>query len=208
MDERTEGRHGLRCLLLGVRAAVLGIYGPAALSSILLGFGCGSDDNGPPAPDTTPPEAVSDLSVSSVADTLVTLAWTAPGDDGSEGTAAGYDIRYSSAAITDQNWSAADSAGAPPIPQPAGSDEAFTVEGLAGGTRYYFALKTVDNDSNWSDLSNVASDTTTGGAEPQEPIAGVCPDSLDLGADQTEAIFTIANTGSGTLHWQVSPDET
>ncbi|MBD3337381.1 MAG: hypothetical protein GF355_17855, partial [Candidatus Eisenbacteria bacterium] len=189
------------------RPAALVVSCLAAIWMVLLGFGCGSDDDKPPAPDTTPPEAVSDLSVASVTDSSATLAWTAPGDDGGDGTAAAYDVRYSISAITNQNWSAADSAGTPPVPQTAGSDEVFTVEGLAAGTRYYFALKAVDDDSNWSDLSNVPSDTTSGGVEPDDPIPGVFPDSLNLGAEQSEATFTITNTGTGTLTWQVSTDE-
>ena len=45
--------------------------------------------------DTTPPATVADLTPSNVTTTSVTLTWTAPGDDGLTGTAASYDIRYS-----------------------------------------------------------------------------------------------------------------
>ena len=46
-------------------------------------------------PDTTPPAAVSNLATSSPTTNSITLNWTAPGDDGSTGTATTYDIRYS-----------------------------------------------------------------------------------------------------------------
>ena len=37
----------------------------------------------------------------------ITLTWTAPGDDGTTGTATTYDIRYSTSAINEGNWAAA-----------------------------------------------------------------------------------------------------
>ena len=175
------------------------------LLTALLGFGCGDDDGGP-TPDTTPPAAVTDLSVTAVTDSSATLEWTAPGDNGTTGTASGYDIRYGTETITDQDWGAADSVDTPPVPQSAGSDEAFTVDGLSSGTPYYFALKTVDDASNWSDLSNVA-DTTTAGGPLEEPVLALSPDTLGFGSDQTGAVVTITNTGTGTLHWRVDAGE-
>jgi formylglycine-generating enzyme required for sulfatase activity len=176
--------------------------------AVFLESGCWSDDDGGPAPDTTPPAAVSDLSVTAVTDSSMTLEWMAPGDDGTKGTASEYDIRYATDLITDENWSTADSVDTPPPPQSAGSEEVFTVDGLSSGTPYYFALKTVDDASNWSGLSNVPSDTTTAGSQPEEPLLVISPDSLDLGSEEDEAIFTITNAGTGTLHWTVTEDET
>jgi len=94
------------------------------------------------------------------ATTSVTLNWTAPGDDGSSGTAAEYDIRYSTSPITEQNWDQVSQAEDEPTPQIAGSDETFTISGLIPNTTYYFALKASDEVPNWSALSNVASVTT------------------------------------------------
>jgi len=85
----------------------------------------------------------------------VTLAWTAPGDDGQVGTASVYDIRLSTAPIDDANWSAAAVVSNPPTPQPAGTRQSVVVRGLNYGTTYYFAIKTADEAGNWSGLSNV-----------------------------------------------------
>ncbi len=105
--------------------------------------------------DYTPPAKVADLAVISRSNTSLTLTWTAPGDDGSLGTASQYDIRYSTSAIdTEAKWGAATLVSNPPTPQVAGSSETFTVTGLSSGTRYYFALKTADATPNWSELSN------------------------------------------------------
>lgn len=111
-------------------------------------------------PDDVPPAAVADLAASASTTNAVTLAWTAPGDDGAVGTAAYYDIRYSKSLITDANWSSAWQAGGEPPPKPTGAPDTFVVQYLAPGTTYYFALKTADEKPNWSALSNVVSSET------------------------------------------------
>ncbi len=129
--------------------------------------------------DGTPPAAVTDLAVTGGTDTSLTLMWTAPGDDGNVGTASHYDIRYSTSAITAGNWGAATPCNGEPTPQAAGSAETFVVTPLSSGT-YHFALKTGDEVTNWSLLSNVPSATTPTPIETPEgedvevsPIPGV-----------------------------------
>lgn len=88
--------------------------------------------------------------------TSVTLAWTAPGDDGHAGQAQKYVLRYSTDPITDENFDRATPVHRIRRPAPAGSRETFTVRGLDPETRYYFAIKTLDRAGNASPLSNVA----------------------------------------------------
>ncbi len=112
-----------------------------------------------PTPDTTPPGAIADLAVSSSAATISShvrmLTWTAPGDDGSSGTAATYDIRYAKSEILlPADWAAATQASYPPMPATAGASESFYVWDLEPNTTYYFAIKTSDEMSNESALSN------------------------------------------------------
>jgi hypothetical protein len=111
-------------------------------------------------PDDVPPAAVTDLVAGAAGFNTVTLAWTAPGDDGAAGTAASYDIRYSGSPITDANWATAFQAGGEPPPKTGGEPDTFVVRYLAPGTLYYFALKTADEKPNQSGLSNVASRET------------------------------------------------
>lgn len=92
------------------------------------------------------------------ADTVV-LTWTAVGDDGKIGTAYEYDIRYSTTEITSENFYSASRYDRDIIPQPAGSREEVIVDGLIGGTTYYFALKVRDYFGNWSLISNVIQKT-------------------------------------------------
>ena len=120
--------------------------------------------------DSTAPDAVSDLAAGNPLSESIDLNWTAPGDDGATGTATSYDIRYrTDAAIDDSNWDSAVQVSGEPGPSVAGSAESFTVTGLAGSTTYYFAIKAVDDNGNWSGLSNSPSETTSGdGQDPSD----------------------------------------
>lgn len=86
----------------------------------------------------------------------VTVEWTAPGDDGYQGEAARYDLRYSLTPISPQNFDVATPAPLVPAPAPAGTRQSTKVVGLEPNRVYYFALKSVDDSGNWSLLSNVA----------------------------------------------------
>lgn len=108
-------------------------------------------------PDTTPPGDITNLAASGATISSINLAWTAPGDDGTTGTASGYDIRYSTTAITSGNWGAATQVSGEPTPLVSGTNQSMTVSGLASATTYYFAMKTADEVPNTSGLSNVAS---------------------------------------------------
>lgn len=113
-------------------------------------------------PDITPPSAITDFSVSSCASNSCVLTWTAPGDDNNQETASSYDIRYSTQNITDANWaSATHQVLGEPAPQPAGTTQTMTVSNLNPSTTYYFAIKTSDEVSNISGLSNIASRGTS-----------------------------------------------
>src|SRR3990167_2221761 len=124
-------------------------------------------------PDTTAPAAVSDLALSSPSNSAMTVSWTAPGDDGSTGTATSYDVRYSTSAITSDNFSSATAVIGEPAPSVAGSSESMSVTGLSANTTYYFAIKTSDEVPNTSAISNFPSGTTlaTGGGPSPEPAS-------------------------------------
>jgi len=115
--------------------------------------------------ERTPPAAVTDLAAQALGGGKVQLTWTAPGDDGDQGTAAEYQIKYATIEIKERSdwrnkpdtelsfWAATNCKGEPK-PSRAGAKETFTVAGLQPGT-VWFALKTYDEQPNQSDLSNV-----------------------------------------------------
>ncbi len=112
------------------------------------------------SPDTIPPAPVDDLTIIQIGSFDVKLCWTAPGDDDNSGRASYYDIRYAQFQITEANFYSSTQCYGEPPPSNAGATDSFVVTGLQPGTQYYFALKTADEDSNWSSLSNVPSCTT------------------------------------------------
>jgi hypothetical protein len=118
------------------------------------GNGGGGGGNGSGG-DTTPPGAVADLMGVSATHRGVTLSWTATGDDGTNGTATSYDLRYAFAPITESTWDLAYRA-PEPTPGPPGTIELVEVGHLTPGQDHYFAVKVIDDRENVSALSNVA----------------------------------------------------
>jgi hypothetical protein len=110
----------------------------------------------PPPPDLYAPAAVSDLAAGTAGPNKVPLTWTATGDDDLIGQATSYDLRYSTAPITTENFDIATVVAGLPAPQPSGTAESFTVRDLTPDTLYYFAIKVRDEGGNLSGLSNVA----------------------------------------------------
>ncbi len=107
--------------------------------------------------DTNPPGEIIDLALSGATESSIILTWSAPGDDGMVGIAASYDVRYSTAVITDLNWASAVQASGEPTPSISDTIETMIVLGLSAGTAYYFAIKTSDEVPNESGLSNAPS---------------------------------------------------
>ena len=112
-------------------------------------------------PENVRPAAVTDLATGTATDTTVQLNWTAPGDDGTTGTASSYDIRYNTVPLVSATWETSTQVTGEPVPSVAGSSETFTVTGLNAETLYYFAIKSADEVPNTSGISNVPSVTTT-----------------------------------------------
>ena len=143
------------------------------------------------SPEEDAPADVADLQAIDPTDTSVTLTWTATGDDGSSGTAAEYDIRYSTSPIDEGNWDEATQVTGEPSPQSAGSAETMTVYGLQQEVTYYFAMKVADEVPNWSGLSNVANSTTLDLTPPAQI------DDLEASTGENEGELDVTWTAVG-----------
>ncbi|OGJ90486.1 MAG: hypothetical protein A2268_08680 [Candidatus Raymondbacteria bacterium RifOxyA12_full_50_37] len=139
-----------------------------------------------PTADVTAPAAVSDLAASPGAYSgTVDLSWTATGDDSATGIAYEYDLRYSTDAITEGNFSSATQITGVPSPQSPGTSQSMTVLGLTPGTAYYFALKASDR-YNWSALSSVPQAVaTTGTAQDDSMRVEIVKDTYLESVDPT-----------------------
>jgi hypothetical protein len=130
-----------------------------ALVCVVL-FACSDSDDpsspsGPSVVDTTPPSAVTDLQVAAYDVGRATVTWTAPGDDGTTGTASEYRIAFDAAPITEGTWPDCTALFAPPAPATAGTAQSAQIV-EPPFPDLYVALASVDDAGNWSPLSNVA----------------------------------------------------
>lgn len=147
-------------------------------------------------PDSIAPDAITDLVAAVGTANDVVLTFTATGDDGSEGTASFYDIRYSTSVITEENFEDTDEVIEGTLPKESGTIESILVPDLEYETEYYFALKVLDEWGNESGISNMVSTTTL-----LPPSIAVSPDSLssDLLTGQVDVqTITIDNTTGGS----------
>jgi len=120
--------------------------------------------------DNTAPAAISDLSASSgSAPGNLSVAWTAPGDDGGSGMIlyGQYKIQHSTYAA--EFGTAAAQTGSAFTAVSAGSARSVELTGLVPGETYYLRAWTRDDAGNWSALSNAA---TAQAAVPPDRISG------------------------------------
>jgi hypothetical protein len=163
-------------------------FAVAAFAAVSIG-GCGDEDGTPtgPAvyvedpPDTICPCTTTDLRTAVPTSGSLALVWTAPGDDGQDGTAAQYDIRFSNQPIDDTSWASAnplDTALVPP-PSTGGRIETIVIMGLDSGRDYHFALKAVDDVGLWSELSNSAAGRTKDESIPPSAVTDLRAAAID-----------------------------
>jgi len=107
--------------------------------------------------DTIPPAAIKDLEAIASYGKII-LDWTAPGDDGRQGKANRYQIKYATQNMgSEMGWLQAKHLAGEPTPQDYTSIQKFTVKGLKPGKTYYFAIRSLDETNNLSPVSNVVS---------------------------------------------------
>ncbi len=151
--------------------------------------------------DSIPPGPIQDLSVAQLESNRITLRWTASGDNGSQGRASRYDVRFALAPIDEATFDSASVAISPPFPGQAGSAQEFTLSGLDFLTTYFFALKAIDEYGNVSPISNVASGRTLG--PPDIALAPLALDQALTTGQSAARTLTVTNEAGGTLDFRV-----
>jgi glucuronoarabinoxylan endo-1,4-beta-xylanase len=135
--------------------------------------------------DTGAPSTISNLKAENGIDGIK-LSWAAPGDTKNSGVANRYDIRVSSDPITATNFSTAAEVKGPPAPLAAGSVQNHFITGLEKGETYYFAMKTLDEAGNTSNISNIASIKFN-----PTPLKPIPPTNVRVKANNQYMIFDI-----------------
>lgn len=164
--------------------------------ALLLLAGCSNQGTKPE--DKLIPGRVTDLRVADVGDSTVTLAWTAPGDDGADGTVAAYEVRRLNTLLSEPDWEVGIPVGPLPAPGVVTTSETAVLRGVPGGRLQFFALKSRDEAGNWSIISNCDVSAWLGA-----PVCRIEPDSVDFGEVPVGQSFhrdlTVTNAGGGTL---------
>ncbi len=116
------------------------------------GSGTDASDANFTVADVTPPSAITNLAPT-MGRVHSVVTWTAPGDDGTTGTATAFDLRWSNSSIDAGNFGSATQL-VTADPGPPGTQHCSDLATTRCRT-YYFAIKTRDEAGNWSALSNV-----------------------------------------------------
>ena len=158
MEERRSGAEPARNpprldgklqLAYGTREGDLFIWrvgGSSALNNSWWHYRHDERNTGQYGLDTRRPATVDGLRAKRAGKAGAVLSFTAPGNDWMIGTAAAYDVRYSSQPITPENFASAQSLSGVPAPAPAGTAERFRV--TVPSTASYVAVRAVDAAGN------------------------------------------------------------
>jgi len=165
-----------------VRNQVRGRVDPQLSNVVSVTLDGSSPPPPPPPPDTTPPAAIADLAAAGTGSSWIDFSWTAVGDDGVNGTADAYRLRYRpGAAIEDEaDWNEATPAQGLPVPAPSGSPESYRLDGLDPETAYGVALRAVDEAGNVGALSPPLLVTTGEAGAEADTLAPDAPAELKL----------------------------
>ena len=172
------------------------------------------------SPDALAPAAVGDLKAESLAPDSVRLSWTAPGNDGTNGRAAAYELRLTTFKPAIGSRGAGTTRLGAPAPETAGAGQSVTLPAAAPGVTCWYWLRASDEAGNESRCSNIAGLTSPLG--PAQPAGGTLsvrqrPSralvSLDWSGADAASIrlydvtgrrvrtLGLAPGGSGTVQW-------
>lgn len=105
--------------------------------------------------DEDAPAKIESFAVKELDQNTLELSWKATGDDGNQGTATTYDIRYSDVPLTELTWVRAIQASNVPAPLPAGTTQTFQVLKPWNDKEMFWAIRAIDDALNLSPLSEV-----------------------------------------------------
>jgi hypothetical protein len=155
--------------------------------------------------DAAKPSPVTDLATAQgQIEGEIILAWNAPGDDGTTGNIENgkYRVRYST--IVTDTWNDTDYEVIWDTTTSFGMYESKSVTGLYPNTSYYFWIRTADELTNWSDISNKATGWLVLDSPPSQPTG------LDvlLSGDRLITIGWTSNPEFDIDHYDIYCDST
>jgi len=131
-----------------------------AVLTLVLAVACSEERAADSDADIIPPAAIADLRAVNTTDETIELLWTASGDDSLTGFCPAYEIGYAVDSITESSWPAAHKIAVQILTAEASDEVSAVALNLAPATKYYFAIKGIDEAGNVSGLSNVVTAQT------------------------------------------------
>jgi hypothetical protein len=159
-------------------------------------------------PDTVAPGAITDLAASNPTTTSVTLTFTAPADTGtgSSGKPVGYEVRYSTKALTTDNATTIGTRAGGAAVAAAGAKETLTISGLDPLQSYNFVVRALDSAENTSAWSNSVNATTLAaafnlpsGTDGQPGAVAYLYEGTSIPGDRLSVVYTDANFKSAEV---------
>jgi subtilisin family serine protease len=130
--------------------------------------------------ESTPPGALSDFRLQTVSRSTIVVAWTSVGDDGSDGTATYYDVRWSTSQITAASFDTAAQLSDSRMPLRPGQAETAIVRGcFPADAPVFVAMRVYDKAGNYSQSATLTAEPT--GAIERFAVAPGPAASFDLG---------------------------
>lgn len=156
--------------------------------------------------DRTPPAAVLDLHVAESNAQGTRFEWTAPGDDGDSGRASEYVFRVATDSITDVSWEHALRCYGLPDPDTAGTGQYYLLRDQLPGTRYWAAIRSVDDEGGMSPVSRSVVWTTARSSDTLPPPAPALLRAEACGRSQILLTWTGTSDASGIRWYEVERD--
>ena len=150
-------------------------------------------------PDIDAPAPIIDLVVTDVTDSRARLNFTATGDDGRQGQARYYDVRFSSSSdLNENNWDDATSVSGLVAPAEAGTPESFVVSSLLANSELWIGVRAIDNVGFISDLSSVVQITTLNAELKITPEE--IPPTVSSSGETHDIVLMLRNIGQVDLN--------
>ncbi len=153
-------------------------------------------------PDTTKPNAVTDLAMADTSAFSLTLKWTAPRDTtifGATAAVAAYDIYYADFALTSGNYQTGTRVSGPLTPLAPGQLQTFEVSGLRPNANYWLALRSRDAAGNSSLISNIVQGKT----DREFLRDNLCLNKPTIASSNSNQAFR-ATDGDGFSQWDAA----
>ena len=134
-----------------MKARILGSVQRESFASSLCLTGGRVDAQSAIRSESTAPGPISDFRLTTVSRSTIVLAWSAVGDDGTTGSAAYYDLRWSTDEITTSSFNVANQISDTRMPLRAGETETAVIRGcFTDGQPVHIALRVYDKAGNRS----------------------------------------------------------